>query len=137
MRNHFGDQEEPHYHFVPSLRQWLVWELDARIRRLIMEFDFRFFVIIVGALSGEVVRDERREPVAAFYTTWGQEWIRVWDHVYRTSGRRIPRIVLKTVALDKTNVATMRWSRLLSRSDARRCTADSPYLLPVELGAFA
>ena len=77
------------------------------------------------SLSGEEVRNHVGKPVGMMYAWWAG-FDRVWRDVYSATGGRIRQMVLRLVVVNESNALRMRWWDLLSRSEARESTAESP-----------
>ena len=126
-----GSDEEP-FENVLSLRAWFVCErLDAKILRVLEDYDFGFYLKLL-TLSGEEVRDEQGRLVGCLYTRWTR-FEDVWFNVYHSTGGRIRQMVFASLVVDEIGARSLRWSSFLSRSDARRCTLESPYAVSVLL----
>ena len=67
---------------------------------------------------------------------WWAGFDRVWRDVYSATGGRIRQMVLRLVVVNESNVVGMRWWDLLSRSEARESTAESPCDIRVVLRDF-
>ena len=119
------------YHCITSLKNWFCDLADLRIQRVVADYNFLFYVLLV-ALSGEEVRDHIGQPVRMLYAWWAG-FDRVWRDVYYVTGGRIQHMVLRQVVVNKSNALRMRWWDLLSRSEARESTAESPCVIGVFL----
>ena len=86
-------------------------------------------------LSGEEVRDEQGRLVGCLYTRWTR-FEDVWFDVYHRTGGRIRQIVFGALAVDEIAAGSLRWSSLLSRSEARKFSEESPYVVSVLLQGF-
>ena len=115
---------------VPSLKTWVVNEAWDVAHRVVRDYDFVFWMRLVH-LSGEGVVDEQGRQVGLVYASWSRDLETVWNRVYWLTGRRVRQIVLGVAVVDSTSARGARWSQFLSRSEARLCTENSPYLLPV------
>lgn len=132
------DQEPPgiSFDYVEPLKGWFVAELDERIRLVVFDYEFRFYVRVV-LLSGESVRDHTGKVADLLMARWGEGFDRVWDGVYRLTGGRVRQIILGTRFVDETSKRACKWSDFVGRSEARRCQKESPLELPVLLGDWA
>ena len=87
------------------------------------------------AISGEEVRDHIGKPVGMLYVRWAG-FDHVWGDVYSATGGRIQHMVLRQVVVNEPNALRMRWWDLLSKSEARESTAESPCVILVILRDF-
>ena len=118
------------------MKFWFLSVLDQRIRFVVCDYEFRFYVRVV-LLSGESVRDHIGKVVDLLVARWGEGFDRVWDGVYRLTGGRVRQIILGTRFVDETSKRAFKWSVFVGRSEARRCQKESPLELPVLLGDWA
>ena len=93
------------------------------------------FCVRLVAFSGEEVRNHVGKPVGMMYAWWAG-FDRVWRDVYSATGGRIRQMVLRLVVVNESNALRMRWWDLLSRSEAREFTAESPWDIRVVLRDF-
>lgn len=122
---------------VPSLKSWVVdwaWHIAGFVIR---DYDLVFYLRLV-TLAGEGVVDREGSPVRLVRASWNG-FENFWHELYWLTERRIRHAVFGVAVVDESMGLAhppARWSRFLSRSDARLCTEESPYLLPVLLGGW-
>jgi hypothetical protein len=118
---------------VESVRSWLCEVVDAKMLAVYKDYNFDFFFRII-TLSGQVVRDEQKRPCPVLHTSWKSSFDRVWQAVYHSTGGRIRQMVVGgTAVADGPNKSELRWSHLLTLSDARASSKVAPLQVTVLL----
>ena len=115
---------------VPSLKTSVVDEAWTIANRVIRHHDFSFYLRLV-TLAGEEVTDERRRCVGLVCTHWDQSFNKLWESIYFKTGGRVRQVVLGIRSIDENSKRLARWSQFLSSHEARLCTQDAPYHMPV------
>ena len=129
-----GDDLEPRYHEVPSQRTWLLEALDSKVGGVLADYELGFWVRLV-TLAGDEVLDERHAPVGLIHTRYPRRFDDVWADIYSRTGGRIRHIVCGLLVVDSSIALGrgVRWSDFLTRSQAKACDRDSPFVLHVLL----
>ena len=130
-----GCGEEENVVYVESLKHWFIEIAVDRVYRVASDYDFSFYVRLV-ALSGDVVVDEQRKPLRLLSSTWSRRLQRVWEEVRGMTGWRLTHMVTGQVAVNEAANDRWRWSDFLTRSEARGCTEQSPFVVRLILKDF-
>ena len=128
---HEGEEDDLVY-TADAARSWLFDVADVRMRAVVNDFDFVFFIQII-TLSGEVVRDEQQRPCPVIRTSWDSSFDRVWGCVYHATGGRILQMAIGDASVSDSNRAGVRWTQFLTRCIARAYSRESPVQVTVVL----
>jgi hypothetical protein len=134
---------------VPTLRQWVLTTVDARLHAVDQDHDFSFYFRL-HFLSGAPLVNEGGNVVSPRHTRWAERLNRVWDSIYSATGGRVVAAVLGgrgsllrdrclEVEAELWPLPGVRWFDVISRAEARLCRdlkTGSPLEVTVVLGPW-
>ena len=121
---------------VPSPKTWVCDEAAEVAYRVIVDYDFPFWLRLVS-LSGEEVRDEEGRLRGMVCTRWIMDFEVLWRWIMGSTGGRALQFVLGGTVVDSTSLRGAKWPQFLSRSQAKACTESSPLVVTVVLRGWS